>query len=172
MRVVHSLTSFTIVVSIRAFDAGVACAVHSSSGRHVGYAADIRTNLPLTFGSHFTNSLLSATIGRMTVVPVTSFPPVPGLWPSVIASSERMRGLIRSMWLCPLRHPRHVPYCSRFASIPHDLYILITQSLACIPCGVPVRRGPIESNNVWDSSQACELSMPSVHIRRSTGSVV
>src|SRR6185295_11599657 len=99
MRVVQSLTRFTTTVSIFALDAGVACAVHSSSGRHVGYAAEMRTNFPRAFGNHFTNSLLSLTIGRMIVVPMTSFPAVPGLYPSVVASSERTRGLIRSMWL-------------------------------------------------------------------------
>src|SRR6266496_3005483 len=79
---------------------------------------------------------------------------------------------MRSMWLTPLRHPRHVPYCSRLASMPHDLYVLMTQSLACVPCGVPVRRGPIESKKVCARSQVCELSMPSVHMRLSTGSFV
>src|SRR5262245_49694612 len=79
MRVVHSFTSLTIIVSILAFDSGVAIAVHSSSGRQVGYAAEINTNLPFTAGNHFTNSLLSATIGRMTVVPMTSLPAVLGL---------------------------------------------------------------------------------------------
>jgi len=79
MRVFQSLTSFTIVVSIRAFDSGVAIAAHSSSGRQVGYAGEMRTNLPLTFGSHCANALLSDTIGRITVVPMRSLPPVPGL---------------------------------------------------------------------------------------------
>ena len=55
--------------------------------------------------------------------------------------------------------------------MPHDLYILMTQSLACVPCGVPVSLGPIESNNVWASSQVCELSIPIDHIRLRTGSV-
>src|SRR5262249_7964570 len=79
IRVVHSLTRVTTVESMRAFDAGVAMAVHSSSGRHVGYAGEMSTNLPFTFGSHFTNSLLSLTIGSTTVVPVTFLPVVPGL---------------------------------------------------------------------------------------------
>ena len=110
-----------MVVSMRALDSGVACAAHSSSGRHVGYAAEMSTNLPFTAGSHFTNALLSATIGRMTVVPSTSLPAVPGLSPSIVASSDRTKGFMRSTWLGPRRQPRHVPYCSRFASIPHAL---------------------------------------------------
>src|SRR5690242_8423517 len=48
----------------------------------------------------------------------------------------------------------------------------MTQSLACVPCGVPVRRGPIESKNVCARSHVWELSIPSVHIRLSTGSFV
>src|SRR5215470_3649935 len=66
-RAVHPFTRFTIVVSMRAFDAGVAVAAHSSSGRHVGYAGEIKTNLPFAFGSHFANSLLSFTIGSTIV---------------------------------------------------------------------------------------------------------
>ena len=97
MRVFQSFTSLTIVVSMRAFDSGVAIAAHSSSGRHVGYAGEMSTNLPFAFGSHFTNSLLSFTIGSTMVVPVTFLPPVPGLSPRIVASSVRTRGLTRSM---------------------------------------------------------------------------
>src|SRR5438045_8784737 len=43
MRVVQSLRSLTIVVSILAFDFVLSCAAHSSSDRQVAYIADRRT---------------------------------------------------------------------------------------------------------------------------------
>ena len=55
--------------------------------------------------------------------------------------------------------------------MPHARYVFITQSLASMPCGVPVSRGPIESKSVCERSHVCELSMPSAHMRASTGSV-
>ena len=67
------------VMAAHALDAGVAISAHSLSGRQVGYAAEIRTSLPFTLGNHFTNALLSGTMGRMMVVARRSRPAVPGL---------------------------------------------------------------------------------------------
>src|SRR5215467_8793993 len=47
----------------------------------------------------------------------------------------------------------------------------MTQSLAAFPAGVPVSLGPMESKKVCARSQVRELSMPSLHMRLSTGSV-
>ena len=55
--------------------------------------------------------------------------------------------------------------------MPHDLYMSITQSLARLSPGPPVRRGPIESKSVCDSFWTCELSMPSRQMRWSVGVV-
>src|SRR6185437_4409744 len=60
-------------------DAGVALVSQSSRGRQVGCGAATRMNLPLAFGSHFTNSVLSAKRGRMIVLAVRPFFPLPGL---------------------------------------------------------------------------------------------
>ena len=95
---------------------------------------EISTNLPFAFGSHFTNSLLSVTIGRTIVVPVTFLPPVPGLSPSdrrleraharldevdVASSRDSSRATCRTARGC--------------ASMPHERYIFMTQSLASMP---------------------------------------
>ena len=152
-------------VSIRAMDAGVPKRSQSSDGRHVGQAGESSTILPLAFGSHFTNSVLSLNFGSTMASAVTGLPLVPGLQASMVPASDRTRGWRRSMCDVPRRHPRHVPYCSRLASMPHALYLPITQSLAERMPGLPVRRGPMESNSVCESSCTCELSMPSRQIR-------
>src|SRR6185503_7160163 len=143
---VHSLFMSAIIVSMRARLAGVAYLTQSSDGRQVGHAGEISTILPLAFGNHFTNSVLSLKRGRM-IVSAVSGALVPGLHAIIVASSERARGDTRSMCDGPRRQPNQVPYCSRFASMPHDLYVLITQSLALVMPGLPVRRGPMESRN-------------------------
>src|SRR3954468_11864230 len=143
--------------SIRAIDAGVAKRYQSSLGRQVGHAGESSTILPRACGSHFTNSVLSLNFGRTIASARTGVPFVPGLHASIVPSSERVRGATRSMCDAPRRQPRQVPYCSRFASMPHDLYLPITQSLADLMDGLPVRRGPMESNSACESSWTCEL---------------
>ena len=108
-------------VSIRAIDSGVDQRNQSSLGRHVGQAGESITILPRACGSHFTNSVLSANLGSVITGAVTGRPFVPGLQASIIPSSERTRGVTRSMCETPRRQPRQVPYGSRFASMPHDL---------------------------------------------------
>src|SRR4051812_3458704 len=56
--------------------------------------------------------------------------------------------------------------------MPHERYIFITQSLALLPAGVPVRRGPIESKSTCARSQVCELSWPAAQICLRTGSLI
>src|SRR5450759_3966419 len=130
--VVHSPNAFVTSVSMRARDSAVAHRAQSSDGRHVGSAGDSKTLLPFACGNHFTNSALSLNSGRMITCAVTGTPLVPGLQASIVPSSERTRGLTRSMCETPRRHPRQVPYRSALASMPHDLYWLITQSLAAL----------------------------------------
>ena len=103
---------------MRSCDGSVAFCAQSSGGLHVGMGADTSTSLPLACGSQRTNSELSANRGSTTVVAVTSFPPVPGLYPTIVPSSDRTRGATRSMCDVPRRQTRQVPYCSFFASIP------------------------------------------------------
>ncbi len=107
--------------SMRAFDSGVAFAAQSSCGRQVGSGAEIMTSFPFACGNHFTNSVLSLKRGRVIVSNVTSLPPVPGLYPTIWPCSVRTLGATRSMCDGPRSHPRQVPYCSSFASTPHDL---------------------------------------------------
>src|SRR5262249_843548 len=52
------------------------------------------------------------------------------------------------------------------------LYVLMTQSLAALMPGPPVRRGPMESKRVCDSVWTWELSMPSRQMRSSVASSV
>src|SRR6187399_62143 len=108
--------------SMRALDSGVAQRIQSSDGRHVGKAGESSTTLPRAFGNHATNSVLSLNFGRMIASAFTGLAFVPGLQASIVPSSERVRGATRSMCDTPRRQPRHVPYCSRLASIPQDLY--------------------------------------------------
>jgi hypothetical protein len=93
----HSRRTLSRRLSIRTLDAGVAFCSQSSVGRHVGCAPATSTNFPLALGSHATNAVLSANRGKMTVVAVRSFLFVPGLNPSIVPSTERTRGAIRSM---------------------------------------------------------------------------
>src|SRR4051812_24064640 len=130
------------------------------------------TNFPFACGNHATSAALSRTSGRMTVVPVTSLPPVPALHARSVPSSVRTRGVIRSTCVVPRRHPFHLPYCSLRASTPQLLYVATSQSLPRLMPGDPVRRGPIESLNTCVSLYACELSIPSVQICRTTGFAV
>ena len=63
---------------------------------------------------------------------MTSLPPVPGLQPSIVASSERTRGAIMSTWVCPRRHEFQVPYCCFSAGIPHEPYVFTAQFAAAM----------------------------------------
>ncbi len=59
--------------------------------------------------------------------------------------------------------------------MPHDLYVLITQSLAALMPGLPVRRGPIESNSVCDELldvRAVHAESPDALQRRVVGGKV
>src|SRR5947208_3651692 len=127
-----------MTVSMCAMDAGVAYLYQSSLGRHVGHAGDRSTTLPRACGSHFTNSVESLNLGRTIASAVTGTPFVPGLQASIVPSSDRVRGPTRSMCEVPRRQPRHVPYCSRLASMPHALYCDMTQLLAARIPGLPV----------------------------------
>jgi len=86
-----------------------------------GSGALTSTSFPRACGSHLTNSALSANRGRMIASAVTSFPPVPGLYPTMVASRVRTRGLTRSTCEYPRRQPRQVPYCSLRAVIPQPV---------------------------------------------------
>src|SRR6478609_7251686 len=110
---------------MRALDAGVAKRIQSSDGRQVGHGGETSTILPRAFGSHFTNSVLSANFGSAMTSAVTGAV-VPGLHASMVPSSDRTRGATRSMCDAPRRQPRQVPYGSRRASMPHWRYLLIT----------------------------------------------
>ena len=157
---------------MRAIDAAVAQRFQSSDGRQVGHAGESNTILPFAFGSHFTNSVLSLNFGRTIASAATGVPLVPGLHASIVPSSDRTRGATSAMFDVPRRQPRHVPYCSRFASMPQALYCPITQLLAARIPGLPVSRGPIESNSVCASFWTCELSMPRRQMRWMFGSSV
>ena len=50
-------------------------------------------------------------------------------------------------------------------------YYLTGTTMHVMP-GLPVRRGPIESNRICDSAVVCELSMPCAQMRLSTASSV
>src|SRR5688500_2061458 len=131
------------------------------------------TNFPRACGSHATNAELSRNSGWMTVDPETSRPPVPALHASSDHSSDRTRGVSRSMCVVPRRQPRHLPYSSLRASTPPLLYVATSQSLPRFILGDPVKRGPIESLNTCDSLYACEEAfIPSAQICRMMGSAV
>ena len=74
------------------------------------------------------------------------------------------------MCVIPRRHSGQVPYCSLRAVTPHDAYVFTNQSFPAFMPGVPVSRGPIESNNDWARRGNWELSIPSFQIARMTGS--
>src|SRR5215510_3361606 len=156
---------------MRAIDAGVDQRCQSSLGRQVGHAGESNTILPRACGSHFTNSVLSLNFGKTIASAVTGVPFVPGLHASIVPSSDRTRGETRSMCETPRCQPRHVPYCSRRASMPHALYWEMTQLLAARIPGLPVRRGPIESKRVCASFWTWELSMPTRKMRSMFGSL-
>src|SRR6185437_4924800 len=67
---------------------------------------------------------------------------------------------------------RQVPYCSLCASMPHDLYLLRSQSLPARSSSPPCRRGPMESKSACESSYTWVLSIPSAQIRLMIGSSV
>ena len=94
---------------MRAIDSGVDQRNQSSEGRQVGHAGETITILPFAFGSHFTNSVLSLNFGSTITSALIGLPFVPGLQASIVPSSERTRGLTRSMCDVPRRQPRHVP---------------------------------------------------------------
>ena len=77
---------------------GVAWSSHDWSSLQVGSGNDIATALPATDGSQASNSSRDPTWGSSTTSASTG-PSVPGLQASIIPSSERTRGAMRSMWL-------------------------------------------------------------------------
>ena len=98
-----------ISVSMRAMDSAVDHRNQSSDGRQVGHAGETITILPLALGSHFTNSVLSLKRGSTIASALIGLPFVPGLHASIVPSSVRTRGLMRSMCDVPRRQPRQVP---------------------------------------------------------------
>ena len=66
--------------------------------------------------------------GSNTTSPSTSRPSVPGLHASIIASSERTRGAMRSRCVGPRFHELHVPQRSFRAEIPQAPYVFTSQS--------------------------------------------
>ena len=151
-------------------DSAVAHLAQFSSGRQVGCAKEISTNLPRACGSQAANSCSVRKSGSTTAGPCTGWPPVPGLHASIVPSSVRTRGCTRSTCVMPRSQPRQVPYCSARAWIPQPRYCAMAQSLASFCCGVPVSRGPMESSSDCASRSSCELRVPSFQMASSTGS--
>ncbi len=91
------------------YSAGVAFTAHVVSGRQVGCPTETSTNLPFTVARKFWRSPGARKVGIVITSPSTSLPPVPGLHASMIASSERTRGEMRSTCVGPRIQLRHVP---------------------------------------------------------------
>ncbi len=167
----HLLRSVSRSAAIRARTSGVAHRSNDSSARQLDCTTSISTSFPFARGSHASSAARVVRLGRMTTSD-SSAPLVGGLYASIVPSSVRSRGDTRSTCVTPRFHPRQVPYCSSRAGMPQDWYFAWIHFCALESSGLPVRRGPMESMSVCASGSTRELSMPSVQMRRSTGSVV
>ncbi len=91
--------------SSRAIDSGSANSSHCACGRQLISGSTTATNLPRTCGSHASKSAGALKSGNATTSPSTA-PFVPALHASMVASSVRTRGRIRSTCVMPRRQPR------------------------------------------------------------------
>jgi len=147
----HSAMARSRSAAMRPVVSGRANHSRLSGARQLGSGRETSTNLPRTSDSDASKAPGLPASGRITTSASTG-PSVAGLHAAAMPSSVRTRGAMRSMWVMPRSHPRQVPYCSLYASMPHSAYFASAQSLAPAMAGEPVRRGPIESIITWPSS--------------------